>query len=120
MSIYNAIRKLKPQAVFRMDNPDDYESLHWDKVNLLPVEEGGTGAGPAPTVPDCAAVMPEADAEAKAANDRENALQALQDIDKASIRGMREFLTRKFAGDPDMPKQVLEHEADAEKERGKL
>ena len=49
-----------------------------------------------------------------------DAKNKLERIDRESVRGLREFIMTKFADDPDLPTQLLDHEAAAILERAKI
>lgn len=48
------------------------------------------------------------------------ALSSLAEIDRKSVRGIREFLLSKFANDALLPAQLVTHEAAAQAERAKF
>jgi len=47
-------------------------------------------------------------------------LQVLNGIDRQSIRGLREFIAKKFANDASLPSQILANENNAKAARAKL
>jgi hypothetical protein len=49
-----------------------------------------------------------------------NALQELKELDKMSMRSIREFVLLKWGDDPLLPSQLAQHEAAAVVARGKL
>lgn len=104
--------------------PDISEVIGWKFNNQsgMATRDGEITAFPGgiPSQADQAAWTAEYDEARVIEIGNATAKEELERIDDLSIRRMREFILIKFSGDPDLPSQLLDHEAAAILERSKI
>lgn len=102
------ILKLNPNAKFVVKGADStvkYDAAH---------------KGIKPTDEDLEAVLDEIKSVLLSESESKQALIDLKELDRNSIRSIREFLSKKFSSDPDIPPELLEYEVSAKDKRTKL
>lgn len=107
MNLTYAINYLIPGAKFAVLD-EDYDKIEWMDERKQPTRE------------ECEAVSKDADAAAEEANKKAIFNERIAEIDNASVSDLREFVTKKFEGDPNLPADLMQREAEAEIEKEKL